>query len=52
MFAGVLLMLLGLLMLLERTGSIVGDVWDLFIPIALIALGTSFIFRRKKDNCC
>lgn len=52
MFTGVLLLLLGLLMLLERTGFIVGEVWDLFFPIAIIALGATFIFRRKKGSCC
>lgn len=51
MFVGVLLLLMGGLMLLEQFGIIRGDIWDMFFPIAMIALGASFIFNRKKGGC-
>jgi len=51
MFVGLLLLLLGVLMLLERMGIIYGDVWDYFLPLALVALGASMIFKQNgKKN--
>jgi len=51
MFVGILLLLLGVLMLLEHLGIIYGDVWDYFLPIAIIALGASFIVKdRRKEH--
>ena len=49
MFVGVLLLLMGVLMLLDRLGVLQGDAWDYFAPIALVALGISFIFNRDKS---
>jgi hypothetical protein len=50
MFIGVLLLLMGVLMLLDKLGIIYGDAWDYFLPIAIIALGASFIFRDKNGG--
>ncbi len=49
MFIGVLLILLGAVMILDKLGIIHGGVGDYFVPIAVIALGASMIFRDKKD---
>jgi hypothetical protein len=48
-FLGVLLVLVGVLMLLERLGIIYGDVWEYVFPIALIALGVSFMVKKGKN---
>lgn len=48
MFVGVLLLLLGGLMLLQRLHIITGTVWDYFFPIALVALGASMVFRHRR----
>jgi len=50
MFIGLLLLLMGVLMLLEKLDIIYGDAWDYFIPIAIIALGASFIFKDRKET--
>ncbi len=50
MFVGLLLLLMGVLMLLEKLDIIYGDAWDYFIPIAIIALGASFIFKDKNKT--
>ena len=51
MFIGLILLLLGLLLLLNQLGYIEGRVWDYFWPLALMALGLSFIFEyRRKDK--
>lgn len=50
MFIGLLLLLLGALMLLERMGIIYGDVWDYFLPLALVALGASMIFKQNGNK--
>lgn len=49
MFVGILLILLGALMMLDKLGIIEGGVGDFFVPIAIIALGGSFLFKNKKD---
>ncbi|MDF1545028.1 MAG: DUF5668 domain-containing protein [bacterium] len=49
MFVGLLLLMMGVLMLLEKLDIIYGDTWDYFVPIAIIALGASFIFKDKKE---
>ena len=51
MFLGVLLLLIGLLMLLEKLGVIYGEVWDYLLPVALIAFGASMVFRNKRSDC-
>ena len=50
MFIGLLLVLLGIFMLLEHMGIIYGRFIDYFVPIAIIALGGSFIFKDRKDK--
>ena len=47
MFVGILLVLFGVLMLLDRLGIIEGGIGDYFVPLVIIALGCSFIFRKK-----
>ena len=49
-FLGILLLLIGSLMLLERLGIIYGDVWDYVFPLALIALGISFVFKKDRHS--
>ncbi len=50
MFVGVLLLLVGGLMILERLGVIHGGIWDYLWPLAIIALGVDLVFsaRRKR----
>lgn len=49
MFVGVLLLAIGVLLLLEKMDIIVhGSVWDYLVPVALIALGADFIFKRRR----
>lgn len=48
MFLGVLILLMGVVMLLEQFGIIRGDFGDFIVPIALVALGASMIFDKKK----
>jgi len=48
MFIGSLLLLLGALMLLEKLDIIYGPVWDYFLPVALVALGLSMIFKSGR----
>ncbi len=52
MFVGILLLLLGALMMLDQLGIIRGDAWDYIMPIALIALGGSMIFKDRKNPSC
>ncbi len=48
MFIGLLLIILGALLLLDRLGYIYGDIWDYFIPLAIVALGVSMIFKNRS----
>jgi len=52
MFIGFFILLLGLFMLLERSGVIDGTFGDYVVPIVLVALGASMIFNNKfkKNN--
>lgn len=50
MFIGIMLVLLGILMFLEKLGIIEGGIGDYFIPVAIIALGGSFIFKHKSER--
>lgn len=50
MFIGMLLLILGVLMLLDKLGVIYGDVWDYFIPASIIAVGFSIIFNHRKKK--
>jgi len=48
MFFGVLLLILGGLMLLDRLGLLRGDMWDYFWPLVVIAIGVSMIVKHKR----
>lgn len=48
MFAGALLLLLGVLMLLEQMGIIYGSFWDYFWPACIVAVGLHLIFKAKQ----
>jgi len=50
MFIGMLFILIGLMMLFSKLGIIEGDFGDYIVPIALVALGASFIFKDKKEK--
>ncbi len=48
MFIGFVLLALGVLFLLKNLDIIYGDIWDYLWPIALIALGVSIIFKKRR----
>ena len=48
MFVGILLLILGVLMLLDKLGIIYGTAWDYFFPVALIALGASLVMKNQR----
>lgn len=48
MFAGFLLVLLGILMLLDKFGIIHGNFWDYAWPAGLIALGLHLVMKARK----
>ncbi len=48
MFIGMLLILIGVVMFLDHLGYLPGDVWDYILPLALVALGASMVFKNKK----
>ncbi|MEE8577311.1 MAG: DUF5668 domain-containing protein [candidate division Zixibacteria bacterium] len=48
MFVGIMLLLIGALMLLERLGIIYGSWGNYIVPVALIALGASFMIKDRK----
>jgi len=50
LFAGIVLIILGGLLLLERLGIIYGDVWDIFWPAVLIALGISLLWEHRRSR--
>jgi uncharacterized membrane protein HdeD (DUF308 family) len=50
MFIGVLLLVMGILALLEKTGYIHGSFWDYLWPVALIALGIDFLFKHSRKS--
>ncbi len=50
MFLGVLLLLLGVLLLLERLGVIPGGSWNYFWPVVIIAVGVSLIFKSRRHG--
>jgi len=50
MFVGILLIILGALLLLDRFGIIYGDVWDYFFPAAVIALGFHLMLKSKSKK--
>lgn len=50
MFVGVLLLAIGVLLLLEKTGILQGSAWDYMVPIAIIALGMDLVFKRRRKT--
>ncbi|UCG63026.1 MAG: hypothetical protein JSV52_07025 [Candidatus Zixiibacteriota bacterium] len=50
MLIGVFLLLIGALLLLDKVGVIHFDFGDYILPIALVALGVSFIADRWKKR--
>ncbi len=48
MFLGIMLLLMGILMLLQKFGMLHGAWWNYFWPAAIIALGLSLIFKHNK----
>ena len=50
MFIGVLLLAMGILAILEKTGVIHGSFWDYIWPVALIALGIDFLSKHSRKS--
>lgn len=50
MFIGLLFILIGIMLLLNKLGVVPGEFSDYIVPIALVALGASFIFKDKKEK--
>ncbi len=50
MFIGLLLVVHGLLILLDRLGYIQGDIWGYFWPLALVALGLSMVVTHRRKE--
>ncbi|MEW5795554.1 MAG: DUF5668 domain-containing protein [Candidatus Zixiibacteriota bacterium] len=50
MFTGVLLLIIGTLMILQKAGVLEGSAWEFLLPAVLIALGLDFVFRSGKKN--
>lgn len=50
MFVGMLLILMGMLFLLEQIGILTDPIWGYFWPLAIVALGVSFITDSKKKR--
>lgn len=46
MFFGIMLLLLGILLVLERMGYLRGSIWSYLLPSSVIALGLSMILKR------
>lgn len=50
MFVGMLLVLMGVLFFLEQIEVLNDPIWDYFWPMAIVALGISFIADSKKKH--
>ncbi len=50
MFLGLFLLLMGALMILDNLGVIYIRIGEYIVPLALIALGASFILDRRKKG--
>jgi len=50
---GLILVILGILVLLEKMGIVQGDFWGFFWPIVLIVLGFNMMKKDKYGmDCC
>jgi hypothetical protein len=50
LFTGVLLLIIGILMILDKMGIIQGSFWAYLVPAALIALGLEFIIKSGRKR--
>ena len=50
MFWGTILIVVGLVALLKNLGIITADTWGIIWPVLVIALGLSFITKRRATN--
>ena len=50
MFVGMLLVLMGVLFLLEQIDVLTDPIWGYFWPLAIVALGISFITDSNKKR--
>ena len=50
MSVGLVFVILGFLLLLEKTGIIDGSFWDYLFPIVLILLGLDLIYKKQKTD--
>lgn len=50
MFIGILLLLIGVLLILDKLGIFHISFGDYILPVALIALGLSFITEKRKNK--
>gem|GEM_PF-667707 len=50
MFVGALFTMLGVLMILEKSGVISGSAWDYIFPVVLVALGLQMIFKERRGS--
>ncbi|MEW6456291.1 MAG: DUF5668 domain-containing protein [Acidobacteriota bacterium] len=52
MLAGIFLVIIGAVFLLQNLGYISGSAWKIIWPLILIALGLSILFRRRHFWWC
>ncbi len=57
MFFGLVLVIVGVMLLLEKLGIVTGSVWNYVWPCLIIALGLSIVFGRgwskmRWHGCC
>jgi len=50
LFTGVLLLIIGVLMILDKMGIIQGSFWGYLVPAALIALGLEFVLKSSRKH--
>ena len=50
MFAGIVLIIVGIIFLLRNLGILTGDVWGTFWPLIVIALGLSLLTKRGRTQ--
>jgi len=48
MFVGFVILALGVFFLLKNLDVISGDIWDYLWPAAIIALGISILFKKRR----